>query len=213
VDNVCITFGIAEYFAHMKIKPNYDQLYEIAEAQAGYFTAGQARTAGFSSERLSANVKSGRFVRVTQGVYRLYHFPGSPYEDIFVAWLRAGSSSVVSHESALSVYELSDILPSEIHIIVPRSASRRRKGIRQHTNRLQPDETTKRLGLPITTIERTLADLIANGLAEEQIRLAIREALQRGLTDREKLLHQAQRAGGKVANIVQRILGDQHEIR
>lgn len=191
----------------METKPDYDHLYEIAEAQAGYFTASQARTAGFSSERLSANVKSGRFVRITQGVYRLYHFPGSPYEDMFVAWLRAGPSSVVSHESALAVYELSDILPSEIHLIVPRNASRRRKGIRQHTNRLQADEITKRQGLPITTVERTLADLIANGLAEEQIRLAIQEALRRGLTDREKLLHQAQRTGGKVANMVQKILG------
>ena len=197
----------------METKPDYDHLYEIAEAQAGYFKASQAHTVGFSSERLSANVKSHRFVRVTQGVYRLYHFPGSPYEDMFVAWLRAGPSSVISHESALAVYELSDILPNEVHIIVQRNASRRRKGIRQHTLRLQADEITRRQGLPITTVERTLTDLIAKGTAEEQIRLAIREALQRGLTDREKLLHQAKRAGGKVANTLQRILGGQHEIR
>jgi predicted transcriptional regulator of viral defense system len=196
----------------MDTKPDYDHLYEIAEAQAGYFTASQAQTVGFSTERLSANVKSGRFTRITQGVYRLYHFPGSPYEDMFVAWLRAGPTSVISHESALAVYDLSDILPSEIHIIVPRNASRRRKGIRQYTNHLLADEITKRNGFPITTVERTLADLIANGLAEEQIRLAIREALQRGLTDRDKLLRQAQRAGGKVSNIVHGILGEQHEI-
>jgi predicted transcriptional regulator of viral defense system len=197
----------------MESKPDYDHLYQIAEAQAGYFTASQAQPVGFSSERLSANVKSGRFVRITQGVYRFHHYPGVLFEDMFIAWLRAGPSSVISHESALAVYELSDILPGKIHLIVPRNASRRRKGIRQHTNRLQADEITKRSGLPITTVERTLTDLIVNGLAEEQIRLAIREALQRGLTDREKLLCQAQRAGGKVLHIVQRILDEQHEIR
>jgi predicted transcriptional regulator of viral defense system len=197
----------------METKPDYDHLYEIAEAQAGYFTASQAQTVGFSTERLSANVKSGRFVRITQGVYRLYHFPGSPYEDMFIAWLRAGPYSVISHESALAVYELSDVLPGEIHIIVPRNASRRRKGIRQHTNRLRADEITKRNGLPITTVERTLADLIATGLAEEQLRQAIREALQRGLTDRKKLLNQAHRAGGKVSIMLQEILGKEHEIR
>ena len=197
----------------MDTKPDYDQLYEIAETQAGYFTASQAHTAGFSLERLSANVKSHRFLRVSQGVYRLYHFPGSPYEDMFIAWLRAGPATVISHESALALYELSDILPNEIHIIVKRNASRRRKGIRQHTNRLQADEITKRQGLPITTVERTITDLIAIGTAEEQIRLAIQEALQRGLTDRERLLYQAQRAGGKVTNIVQRILSEKHEIR
>jgi predicted transcriptional regulator of viral defense system len=113
----------------MEAKPDYDRLYEIAEAQAGYFAASQAQTAGFSTERLSANVKSGRFVRITQGVYRLFHFPGSPYEDMFVAWLRTGPSSVISHESALAINELSDVLPGEIHLIVPRNASRRRKGI------------------------------------------------------------------------------------
>jgi predicted transcriptional regulator of viral defense system len=170
-------------------KPDYDQLYGIAEAQAGYFTASQAKTVGFSHERLSANVKNHRFIRVAQGVYRLYHFPGSPYEDMFIAWLRAGPFTVTSHESALAVYELSDILPNEIHIIVQRNASRRRKGIRQHTNRLQSNETTMRQGLPITTVERTLTDLIATGTAEAQIRLAIQEALQRGLTDRENLLY------------------------
>ena len=175
----------------MNTKPDYDQLYGVAEAQAGYFSANQAQTLGFSYERLSDNVKSHRFLRVRQGVYRLNHFPGSPIEDMFIAWLRAGPSAVISHESALVVYDLSDILPNEIHIIVHRNASRRRKGIRQHTNRLQANEITMRQGLPITTVERTLTDLIATGTAEEQIRLAIQEALQRGLTDREKLLYQA----------------------
>ncbi len=200
-------FGITEHIAHMNTKPDYNHLYEIAEAQAGYFTARQAKAAGFSRERLSDNVKNGRFVRITQGIYRLRNFPGSSFEDMFVAWLRAGPSAVISHESALAVYELSDVLPAEVHLIVPRTASRRRKGIRQHTNRLLSDEITKRNGLPITTVERTLADLIAAGLAEEQIRQAIREALQRGLTDQEKLLRQAERAGGKAFVVVREILG------
>ncbi len=186
----------------MKTKPDYDQLYEIAEAQAGYFTASQAKTGGFSNERLSDNAKNGRLIRITQGVYRLHNFPGSPYEDLFVAWLRAGPSAVISHESALAVYDLSDVLPSETHLIVPRNSSRRRKGIRQHTNRLLPEEITKRHGLPITTVERTIVDLIASGLAEEQIRQAIREALQRGLTDQENLLRQAQRAGNKASRMI-----------
>jgi predicted transcriptional regulator of viral defense system len=186
----------------MKTGPDYNHLYEIAEAQAGYFTTRQAGAAGFSRERLSDNVKNGRFIRVAHGVYRLHNFPASPYEDLFVAWLRGGLSAVVSHESALAVYELSDVLPGEIHLIVPRNSSRRRGGIRLHTNRLQPDEVTKRNGLPITTVTRTLTDLIATGLAEEQIRQAIREALKRGLTDQESLLRQAQRVGGKASTFV-----------
>jgi predicted transcriptional regulator of viral defense system len=189
-------------------KPDFEHLYEIAEGQAGYFTTGQARTADFSAERLSANVKNGRLVRIMPGVYRLHHFPGSPHEDLFAAWLRAGTATVISHESALAIYELSDILPTEIHLIVPRNSSRRRKAIRQHTTQLQPDEITRRKGLPITTVERTLADLIKSGLAEEQVRLAVREAMQRGLTDRSKLLQQVQRSGGRTAKLLKEILDE-----
>ena len=182
--------------------PDHQKLYEIAEQQAGYFTAAQAQAVGLSRPLLSYHTRAGRFGRISQGIYRLTQFPGSPYEDLFVAWLRTGADSVVSHESALAVYELSDVLPSEVHVIVPRTASRRRKGIRLHTNRLRADEVTQRAGLPVTTVPRTIADVIASGLAQEQVDLAIREALQRGLTTREDLLAQAERRSGRIGRVL-----------
>ena len=140
-----------------------------------------------------------------QGIYRLTQFPGSAFEDLFVAWLRAGPASVISHESALVLYELSDILPTEVHIIVPRSATRRRQGIRQHTHKLDSSEVTFREGLPVTTVLRTLADVAAAGLAEEQVRLAVHEAVDRGLTAEEVMRLYAQKRGGRLRKIVQRI--------
>jgi predicted transcriptional regulator of viral defense system len=186
--------------------PDYDRLYEIAESQAGYFTAKQAREVGFSYERLSSNAKSGKFHRVKKGIYRLARFPSSPYEDLFVAWLRTGPNSVISHESALAFYELTDVLPSEVHVIIPRTASRRRKGIRLHTNQLESEEITHREGLPITTVARTIADVAASGLSEEHIRQAIREALQRGVTTPKELVNQAQRRGGRMRQMVEKYL-------
>ena len=118
--------------------PDHQQLYEIAEEQAGYFTSTQAQSVGFSLPLLSYHAATGRYDRVDHGLYRLVQFPGSPYEDLFVAWLRTGPESIISHESALAVYELSDVLPTEVHVIVPRSASRRREGLRLHTNQLHP---------------------------------------------------------------------------
>lgn len=186
------------------MSPDYDRLYEIAESQAGYFTAEQAREVGFSYERLSSNAKSGKFQRVKKGIYRLARFPSSPYEDLFVAWLRTGPNSVISHESALAFYELTDVLPSEVHVIIPRTASRRRKGIRLHTNQLESDEITHREGLPITTVARTIADVAASGLSEEHIRQAIREALKRGVTTPKELVNQAQRRGGRMRQMVEK---------
>jgi len=198
----------------MRRIPDYDGLYVIAENQAGYFTASQASEVGFSWERLSSNAKTGLFLRVARGVYRLSRFPGSAYEDLFVAWLRTGRKAVISHESALSVYELTDVLPSETHVIVPRTASRRRKGIRQHTNQLSPDEITRREGLPVTTVARTIADVSISGLAEEQVQQAVRESLQRGLTSQDELLSHADRRGGRAKRIIQAILSEEmkHEI-
>lgn len=190
----------------MKTKPDYDQLYEIAESQAGYFTSAQARKVGFSWERLSSNVKTGRFLRVAHGVYRLVQFPGSAFEDLFIAWLRTGPNSTISHESALLVYELSDVLPGEVHVIVPRTASRRRKGIRLHTNKLRSDEITAREGLPLTTVSRTIADVTVSGLAEEQVQQAFQEALSRGLVTKKELRIQAERRGGRAKQIVDDVL-------
>lgn len=186
--------------------PDHQKLYEIAEQQAGYFTAAQAQTLGFSRPLLSYHVKTGNFSRISRGVYRLSRFPGSPHEDLFVAWLRTGPDAVISHESALAVYELSDVLPGQVHVIVPRTASRRRKGMRLHTNRLEPDEVTQRAGLPITTVPRTIADVIASGVAQEQVEQAVREALRRGLTTRKSLLTQTARRGGRVRRVLRRLL-------
>ena len=182
--------------------PDYDALYKIVEDQGGYFTAAQARSVGFSWERLSNNVKSDQFERVFRGVYRFVKFPSSRYEDLFIAWLRAGPESVISHESALSVYGLSDIIPSEIHVIVPRTASRRGKGIKYHTNKLEDCEITRREGLPVTTLPRTIADISRSGVPEEQVVMAIRDGIEKGLISFEMLRIEADKRGGRFDRIL-----------
>ena len=185
-----------------KKTPDHDALYHVAEQQAGYFTARQAASAGFSGERLSDYSKNGRFQRVAHGVYRLAQFPSSRFEDLFVAWLKCGPKSAISHESALALYDLSDILPGEVHVTVPRTASRRRKGFRLHTNRLSPANLVKREGLQVTSVPRTIADVAKAGLSEDHIARAIREALERGLTTSQALVAEVRRRGGRAARLI-----------
>jgi len=192
----------------MKKQPDFNLLYDVAENQAGYFTAAQAREAGFTWERLSYYVTTGKFYRIQRGIYRLVQFPASPYEDLFVACLKTGPDAVISHDSALYLYRLSDVLPSEIHVIMPRTGSRRRKGIRLHTNRTKTDEVTRREGLPITSVARTIIDGIVSGLAEEQIRQAVRKAIRQGLVNKEELLSMAARYGGRVLHIIKNSLSE-----
>ncbi len=186
----------------------YDQLYKIAEDQAGYFTANQARQVGFSYERLSSNAKKSRFSRVAHGIYRLEHFPASPFEDLFVAWLRTGPDSVISHQSALSFYDISDVLPRETHVIVPRTASRRRDDLRLHTHQIRKDEITRREGLPVTTVARTIADVAKANLSRELVLQAIEEALEKGMTTKKDLLQQAERQRGRAEEIIRDYYND-----
>jgi predicted transcriptional regulator of viral defense system len=190
----------------MMKRPDFTHLYKIAEAQAGYFTARQAHEVGYSRERLSDLTRRDQFIRVQRGIYRLSHFPASRFEDLFIAHLRTGPNSVISHDSALAVYDLSDVMPSETHVIMSRTGSRRRDGLRLHTNKIDIDEVTRREGLPVTTPSRTIADVIANGLDRDLVRQAVEEALRKGLTTRAQLLEQADRREGRVKKIIQEFL-------
>ncbi len=190
----------------MKELPDYDLLYEIAERQAGYFTAKQAESVNFTWERLSNNVKNGRFLRIQNGIYRLNQFPASTLEDFFAAWLKSGQSAVISHESALILYGLTDLLPGEIHVTVPRTASRRRTGVKLHTYKLTPQEITTREGLPVTTIERTILDILQSAISYEHIQQAIQQALQRGLLTSDRLLGYAATRSKRSLRKIEQIL-------
>lgn len=188
------------------LKLKLDTLYQIAEGQGGYFATRQARRAGFSRDQLSYRTKSGQLERIAHGIYRLRRFPASPYEDLFVALLRTGPRSVISHESALGVYDLTDALPTQVHVTVPRTASRRREGIRLHTKAISASEITSRDGLSVTTVPRTIADVAAAGVAEEFVIQAVHQAIDRGLVGPGELRNAREKYGGRAARIIAQAL-------
>jgi predicted transcriptional regulator of viral defense system len=157
------------------------ELYNLAEPQSGYFTAAQARVAGHSQRQLTYHVHAGRFQRVRPGIYRLAQYPGGPHEDLFVAQLRCGPSSAISHDTALACYGLSDVLPGLVHVTIPRTASHRHARFRIHTSRLGADDVGNVGGLRITSAARTIADVATAGLADELVVQAAREAIGRGM--------------------------------
>jgi predicted transcriptional regulator of viral defense system len=186
--------------------PNLDALYAIAEPKAGYFTASAARRAGYSRSLLAHHVNSGLLDRVEHGIYRLRRYPESPRADLVIAELRAEPEGVVSHESALDLYGLSDVLPSEVHVTVPRSASRRRHGIRLHTSHLAPEDVTTWDGVTVTTVARTIADVARSGVSEQLVLQAVDQAIARGLTTPGLLTQFASRRGGRAKRLVEAAL-------
>ena len=80
--------------------------------------------------------------------------------------------------------------------------------MRFHTLRLADDEITRRDGLRVTTIERTLFDIAATGA---DIRKLAQEALAKRLTTRRRLSDFAERhKGERGAPALRRIAGEPH---
>ena len=176
--------------------PDIRGLEADAYHQGGYFTSTQAREHAVSSQLLNHHVRQGRFERRRRGLYRIRGFPSSQHDEIREKWLAVGpEKALVSHESALALLELSDNIPDEVHLLVPRRhrGLRRPAGVVIHT---RPDDETIesvwREGMPVTAPARTLID-VASELQPEQAALAARQALSRGLLTRRQLEQEALR--------------------
>lgn len=173
-------------------KPGIRPIYDIATAQGGYFTTAQAESAGVSRRALTYHVETNDLVRVSYGIYRIAHFPEQPFEDVIVACLWAGPDTAASYETALAVYGLTDVMPSKIHITVPRRFRGHRIGVVVHNDTLGDDERTVRDGVPVTTVARTFVDTARTSEAAT-VAAAANEALQRGLISARGLRRIAQR--------------------
>ena len=177
-------------------KPDSEQLFEIAEAQQGYFTAGQAVEAGYARSTHSYHVDAGNWMREHRGIYRLRRYPQSD-DGQLVLWSlwsrdRAGEpEGVYSHLTALRIKDLSDANPSRLHMTVPLGF--RRNGevpsiLVLHKAKLAPGEITRERGYAVTTPMRAIVDLAVSGQADRDIiKQAVREGRSRGLITRKQI--------------------------
>jgi predicted transcriptional regulator of viral defense system len=172
-------------------KPDWQALYDVAAAQEGLFTTQQAAAAGYSDPLLAHHQKAGRITRIRRGIYRLVHFPAGEHEELVTAWLWTGSTAVISHQSALSLHELSDVLPAQVHLTLPTSWQQRRlrvpQGVVLHFADVGAKERTWTGSVPSTSVRRTLSDCAQSGLTPDLLRQAARQALTRGLVTKADL--------------------------
>jgi predicted transcriptional regulator of viral defense system len=170
-----------------------DRLYEIAETQGGFLAAHQAVDAGIPRSTLSYHATKGNTLEhLTHGVYRMRRFPTPPQGHVIAGWLAlARADGVVSHESALELLDLTDLIADEVHVTLPRAKRglRTPPGVRSHFSDRPIDRRHRRqvLGIPVTGVERTVTDLLRGGGWTEQIDLAVRQGIRRGLTTRRRL--------------------------
>lgn len=173
-----------------------DELIAIADQNDGLLTSKQARNAGILDSVLVRLAQRGRLERIARGVYRITHYPHaklSQYREA-ILWAEAShgpEQAVLSHETALAVYGISDGNPSQVHIAVPKSARLRRKRpawIAIHRDNLRPADVTLHEGLPMTTVARTITDVLHSSGRSDLVRRAISDA------KRERLINDSDTA-------------------
>ncbi len=134
-------------------------------------------------------------MRVERGIYRLARFPQSAEEQLVIYFLwsrnRAGDpEGVYSHQTALSIHELSDVNPARLHMIVPTTFRRNAqtpKILILHRANLDGKDVEHRQGFAVTRPLRSIADVaVAESVSREIVEQALAEARRRGLvSDRE----------------------------
>lgn len=130
-------------------------------------------------------------VRVRRGLYRLVHFPARDHEDLTVVWLWSEQEGVFSHQTALSLHDLSDGLPSKVHLTLPGAWRKRRlrvpDGVVIHYGDVAEGERRWFGPVPATAQLRTLEDCAAEHLPPELLRGAALDAIDRRLVARDGL--------------------------
>lgn len=162
-------------------------LYQLAAGQAGFFTAAQALELGYSYQAQKYHVDHGNWSRVDRGIFRLPEWPSS-VNDSLVRWvLWSKHRAVVSHDSAATAHDLGVLNPAKVHLTVP-------PGFRMHDpalvlhRRVLPDTDVLLIdGASITSVVRTVLDIIESRFDEELIAGVVDDAIASGAVSMRQL--------------------------
>jgi predicted transcriptional regulator of viral defense system len=155
----------------------------VAAEQDGYLSAAQAASVGVDRHRLQRLERQGILERDARGIYRLAAYPHGERAELWRAVLwpsvnRRDFRGTLSHGTALSLHDVSTISPTKIDIAISPEIRLRKRVPSEYRVRFQrftQDEVMHINGLPVTTLFRTLFDLII-ALQDRQF---VDEALER----------------------------------
>ena len=161
---------------------SWEDLLAVAGEQHGYFTTAEAARHGISRRALTWRAQHGSALRVGRGLYRLPHWPAGPDDDLH-ALAALAPFGTFSHDTALVLLGLSDIIPATTHLTIPeRSRLRARPGVTLHRSRHgAAADRALRDGLWVSTARRALLDAARAGADPDQLLAAARDARARAM--------------------------------
>ncbi len=163
------------------------QLLEIAADQHGFVTTDDARAHGLDPAQLRALLRRGWLERRAHGVYFVPQFGMDEKTEYQEAVLWTKGRGVVVGESALGLWELADVNPRRIDLVVPPEYNPRKRArdrYRVVRRKLEPADVTAVEGIAVTTPRRSIRDAFRGGMDPRRVRQAIQNAQERGLITR-----------------------------
>lgn len=165
-------------------------LLRLAATQAGYFTAAQALRIGYSYPAQLYHQRRGEWTRVDRGIYRLAVWPETANADLVRWTLWSRGHGIVSHDTALAVHELGDVLPAKVHLLVPRKFRSVDPSVVLHRADIPDDDIEERVGFRVTTPTRAILESAAD-MDIDRLAGAIRDAVGQGVTTASRLRSRA----------------------
>lgn len=170
-----------------------DRIYQVAADQDGYFSTAQLRDTEVGEPELRRLTANRHIDRELRGVYRLARLPVTAHGYLWPAVLwplaPAGTPAVISHETALDLWDVSDVNPAKVHITLPTGTRLRRRIpelYRVHFGDIPAGNLQRVEGLPVTSLYRTIVDLLLDRTGPADLKDVIaRGRAQSLLTDDE----------------------------
>lgn len=167
----------------------------IAREQLGLIGRGQATEAGLHANQIQYRLDTGAWTAVHPGVYALAGVPRSWERDVLAATIACGPGTAGSHLTAASIHVLSGSYRRGIEVTVDDTTPRSLRGVVVHRSLvLDPHDLTTVVGIPVTSVARTLADC-SGVLSLGQLARAVDDALVRDLVRRVDLEDVCSRLG------------------
>lgn len=167
-------------------------LAEVSVGQWGLVTTAQAEGAGIDRLSLSRLSQAGHLERVRQGVYRDTGVALTELTFLQAEWLmlkpeihaqdrirNLRDEVVVASTTAAWLYQAGDFRPTPFTFFSSEKIQRAAKHVRTSIRKLRPEEISLVQGLPTTTPERTIQDLLREGLDFAGVRQVVADLRER----------------------------------
>jgi very-short-patch-repair endonuclease len=168
----------------------------LASRQHGVVSAAQLRALGLTAGGIEVRLRARRLFRLHRGVYAVGHTALTSQGRDLAAVLACGPGALLSHRSAARRWGLLRSSSSRIEVTAPRARKPRPGIVVRRSRSIDRDDAATVLGIPVTSVARTLVDL-AEVLDATRLERAVNEAEVLRLFDLDAITATLERLHGR----------------